>query len=411
MFEFLKRNKATIAQQNEDVEERNLSAFQGAFNFNGKSSYNSKYPTRLSAVFACVNTISNSIATLPLNIFNVDSEGFNNAIYNHPALKLLNKQPSKNISKFNFFKQLTTNILLSGNAYALLVRDSKGELTSIKYIKPEDVIVYYNEVTDTLTYVVKGYKDKIASKDILHFWLYSDNNLVGISTLKYAERTLRSSSDAENHSANTFKSGSLSTGFLKSMLNLNPQQKTQAQTSWNAAFNTDAGNGIAILPNGFEFQSISVNPRESQLLESRNYNLSEICRFFNCPPQMIYDYSKSSYSTLEQVNLIYLQQTLNPILECIENEFNRKIFIDNELTTLSIEFDRSELKNTDKANTSQYYTSLFTNGLITQNEARKALNMDNVEGGDNLFIQLNMTTTERVINGTAQQDKIQQKVK
>lgn len=407
---FFTKNKQEVTppQINQQTEERSF--FNGALSYNTTSSFVNSQSMRLSAVNGCVNAIAKSISTLPINIYNTDEQGFNNIIYQHPLLKLLNKQPSKNITKYNFFYKIIDSILLKGNGYALIIRDNKGTVTALRYIHPERVTVTYNEIADVITYYVAGYNQPIASENILHFWQYSNDNVNGLSVINYAVNTLKSSSDAENHSANFFRSGAAYSGYLTVQGNPSPQQKQDAKNSWNSAMNGTDGNAVPIIDSGLEFHKISVDAKDSQLIETRNFNLSEVCRFFNVPPQIIFDFNKSSYSTLEQVNLMFLQQCLNPLLFCIEQELNRKLFLGSEADYLSVSFDRRELKNTDKVSTAQYYKDLFVNGILTQNEVRKELNLDNVENGDKFYLQLNMTTTDNIINGTPQQDKLQQKV-
>ena len=111
---FNRNKKPKNTNPTQKIEEENRSYYSGALTFNSISSYVSSQNMRLSSVYCAVNAISNAVATLPLNIYNFDSLGFKQIFYNHPAFNLLNKQPSKNLSRFNFYKMVISSIFRGG---------------------------------------------------------------------------------------------------------------------------------------------------------------------------------------------------------------------------------------------------------------------------------------------------------
>ena len=103
---------------------------------------------------------------------------------------------------------------------------------------------------------------------------------------------------------------------------LTGKQKVDLKTSWQTAFSPTTGtpNGVAVLEGNMDFQPITVNPADAQLLETRQFNVIDICRFFGVSPVKAFDLSKSSYSTVEATQLAFLTDTLSPLLEKIELE-------------------------------------------------------------------------------------------
>lgn len=402
-------NNNDIIQPPSIKEERGY--LTGALMFNNSSSYLSSQNMRLSAVYCAVNLISNSVATLPINIYNVDTQGFKNTNIKHELNNILNRQPSQLLNKFNFFKLIIASVLLKGNGYAVIVRDANGKVKALKYIHPERVTVSYNEITDEKIYYVVGLKKPVQNKDMLHFWYYSNDLVNGLSVINYAVNSLKLATDCENHSQNFFKSGAATSGLLLSKSKLNEEQKGQIRTSWNQAFANPDSVGVAIVPDGFEYQPISINAKDAQLLESREFNVVEIARFFNVSPVKLYDLNKVSYSTLEQANIEFYEQTIKPYLQMIEDELNNKLISITDSSTAKISFDYTSMLNTDKKTLAEYYKTLLVNGVLTINEVRKALNYNDVDAGDNLFMQLNMSTVDNLINNTpaAVNDVIQQK--
>ena len=226
--------------------------------------------------------------------------------------------------------------------------------------------------------------------------------------------------NAEKHSSDFFRSGAGLMGVLKASAPLTNDQKRQVAESWKMSIANTAGGGVAILPQGLDFQSISISPEDSQLLESRKYNVVEIARFFNISPVKLFDYSNVSYSTLEQTSLSYLQDTILPFTQLMEDEFNLKLFKPSEVGKLMVDFDYSVLVQTDKNTEAEYYTKLLTNGVVTVNDVRSRLGFEPSEelGSDKHWMQISYATIENIASGAyikqtdqSQGQKVDNKVK
>lgn len=109
--------------------------------YNSSSSYVESKSMLLSAVYRCVDVISDSVAQLPLEPFKIDSDGFKKKYTKHPTYYLLNREPNEKMSRFTFMKTLITSVLLKGNGFALIERDMKGDATAIKLIPSEYVTI------------------------------------------------------------------------------------------------------------------------------------------------------------------------------------------------------------------------------------------------------------------------------
>ena len=220
---------------------------------------------------------------------------------------------------------------------------------------------------------------------MIHLVKYSNDGINGISILQNAKNTLALTNDTEKQASNFFRSGCALAGVLTVQGQLQDKQKEQIRSSWNSAYNSD-GSGLAVLQGNMSYQPISINATDAQLLESRLFNVSDIARFFSISPVLLGDLSKSSYSTLEQSQLQFLSQTLQPYITMIEQEFSRKIFRPSEIN-LSVNIDEKALIMTDKAALASYYVQMLQNGLMTSNEIRKELGLSSIEGGDVTVMQ------------------------
>lgn len=393
IFDFLKRKKV---ETNTIPEERSIGLSLG---YNSLSSFATTQATRLSAVYAATNMISNSCALLPMKI--ISYKGGKKREVDHQLTQILNLKPNSKLNHFNFMKLLIESLILKGNAYAYIVRDENLNVKSLELIDA-DFVNPILQADGTVKYVVNGMSKAIDSINMIHLYQHLDNQGRGISTIKYADMVLSGAYNAEKHSDNFFKSGAGLMGILKSSAPLTSEQKKQIAESWANSINNTLAGGVAVLPQGLDFQSISISPEDSQLLEVRKYNVIEIARFFNISPVKLFDFTNVSYSTLEQTSLSYLQDTILPFTQLMEDEFNRKLFKPSEVGKYVVDFDYSVLVQTDKTTEAEYYNKLITNGILSINDVRNKLGYEPLaeeEGGNAHFIQISYGTVKNVVDG------------
>ena len=390
-----------LFKKKEKPQERSFTPYGlGSLVYNTNSSYRNDKAMLLSTVYRCVDVISDSVAQLPLEPYKVDEKGYKRKYVEHPTYYLLNKEPNSNMSRFTFMKTLITSVLLDGNGYALIERDDKGNATKLKLIPSELVTVSrVDPLKEKITYNVVGINQLIEPVNMIHILNFSYDGITGISTLQHARNTLGLASDSEAHAEGFFKGGANLAGIIKVQSSLTPKQKLDIKESWQATFSPVTGtpNGVAVLEGNMDFQPITVNPADAQLLETRQFNVIDICRFFGVSPVKAFDLSKSSYSTVEATQLAFLTDTLNPLLEKIELEFERKLYKPSERSTVDVRFDTSVLLRADKASQASYYNTLFQIGVITPNEIRKALDLEPLDNGDKSFVQVNVTTLDKAV--------------
>ena len=392
MFGFGKR------KEQPKVEER--SSMFDYLTYNSASSYTTEKAMLLSTVYRCVEVISDSIAQLPLEPYKMDSQGYKIKFTSHPTYKLLNKEPNPRMTRFDFIKVLIVSTLLKGNGYAYIERDERGNAKGLHFL-PSDIVTIIRPKTlsEAVSYSIAGL-GKVESCNMIHIKNFSYDGIEGVSTLRHARNSLGLAVDSEAHAAGFFKGGANLAGILKSTTNLNSQQKDQLKRSWQMAFSPATGtpNGVAVLEGNLTFEPITVNPTDAQLLETRQFNVVDICRFFGVSPVKAFDLTKSSYSTVEATNLSFLTETLSPLLEKIELEFERKLYKPSEKDSIDVRFDTATLLRADKAALAQYYNTLFNIGVVSPNDIRKQLDLPAIEGGDNTFVQVNIQTLERAVS-------------
>ena len=385
-----KRSNTNASQ----VEERSFTGAEVSLN---SLLDNSGPVTSLSAVYAAVEMISNALAELPI-LIKVDGIVDTQHPFNHLFCNNL-------MSKYVLIKQLVWDILImNGNALLYIRRDSRGVAKELIYCKPADTQIMYNESTRDLYYLnAKVAKGRIEPKDMIHLYKNSQDGINGRSIISYAKKVFDLSKYTDATASNYYQSGCNLNGILTITGNPSQDEVEKIRMNWKRLHGADGNSGLAILKGNMNYQSIGTSASESQMLEARLFNVSEIARFFNISPVLLGDLTKSSYSTIEAAQLEFVQHTLYPFIVMFEEELNRKIC---HRSNVRIDFDESFLIKSDKAVQANYLNTLVSGGIMSINEARASLGLNPIEGGDKVIIPF--TDISQNIIGETEGDTVAQ---
>lgn len=351
-------------------------------------------PMQLSVVYACVGVLADAMAMMPLEPYRRDRCGHSSVAPEHPLYPVLDLAPNGVTTRYTLIHLLVQSMLLRGNGYAFIERDRAGRPVAIHFLPPDDVTVTVSAYIDEPpTYTVAGLRDPVRAADMIHLLNYTDDGVTGISTLKYASRSIELAGYANESSRNFYRSGGAVSGVISSDMVITDKQRDDMLKDWQAMH--DKG-GVAIMARGAKYTPIAVSPLDAQLLESRKYSVEDICRFFHVSPQKVFDYTHSSYSTVEATELAFLNDTLLPLIVKFEQEFSRKLFTGAELAEgYHCSFNTARLMRADKNGQANYYSKMFNSGVLSVNEIRRDLDLPHVEGGDQHFVQVNLMELQK----------------
>jgi HK97 family phage portal protein len=365
---------------------------------------------QLSAVYRCVDVIGDSIASQSWQVMEYNKAlGWVNNEF-HDAYYMLNNEPNKFISRFTFIKTLVAQILLNGNGYAIIRRDGIGNPISLDLVTG-NVIMYrrrdgsiYYEVQysgyELATAQINGKESEIVeAEDMIHILNFSYDGLMGVSTLRHAANSMSLSISAEASARGFFRSGANMSGILTTEKGnkLTKEKSDKIKESWRAAFNVNSGDpgGVAVLESGLTFDSVTVNPKDQQLLEIRGFNVIDICRFFGVPPAKCFEGLSQPYANIESYQLGFITDCISPWDTKIEAEFNRKLFRPSQRKFTRLNLSIEELLRANLDAKSNYISKMFQSGGYTVNEVRKAAGNPRVDGGDEPMVQANMLTLSK----------------
>lgn len=333
--------------------------------------------TTLSAFFGARELISNSMAMLPINI------KLNNEIVDDSPLSTI--FTNNLMSKFNLIKALIQDVIDWGDAVCYIERAQDGTPINLIYCPRGTYTIDFNENTRRLRYKINFFKGFIEPKDVLHFYKNNKTNgIEGRSIIGFANNILELSKATDKAAKNYYNSGCAVNGVL-SIKGARRDAKEKARAAFADVHSGVNSSGLVILDDDLEYKPISSNANESQMLETRLFNVTEIARFFNISPVLLGDLSKSSYNTIEAANIEFVTHTLMPYISMFECEVNRKL-VSPQYKGFSIDLDEKYLIKGDSNTTAQYYKTLVDGGIVTRNEARRSLGLNELDGLDEIVI-------------------------
>lgn len=377
----------------------------------GKS-VNERSAMQMTAVYACVRILSESIAGLPLHMYQFEEDGSKKKAVEHPLYHLLHEEPNPEMTSFVFRETLMSHLLLWGNAYAQIIRNGKGDIIALYPLMPNRMKVerdskgqlYYEYQTmkeDAPT--MKGAVYQLYPNEVLHVPGLGFDGLVGYSPIAMAKNAIGLAIAAEEYGSKFYANGAAPSGVLEHPNVLKDPAKVR--DSWNAAFGGSSNaHRVAVLEEGMKYTPISISPNEAQFLETRKFQINEIARIFRVPPHMVGDLEKSSFSNIEQQSLEFVKYTLNPWVCRWEQALQRALLDDDEKGKYFFRFNVEGLLRGDYQSRMNGYATARQNGWMSANDIRELENLDRIPaelGGDLYLVNGNMLPLSQVEQNNA----------
>lgn len=353
---------------------------------------------RLSAVWACVRLLSESVSTLPLKVYERQADGSRKLAQNNPVYQVLCRRPNQEMTPSRFMLMTVASICLRGNAF-IEKRFIGSKLVALIPLLPQNMVVKrLDSGLLQYTYTENGTQRNIPINRIMHIRGFGMDGVCGMMPTMAGVDVFGAAMSVDEAAAKIFENGLQSTGFLSSKTALSKEQRDRLRKNLQAFIGSKNAGKLMVLENELTYQNVTMNPEAAQLLESRSFSIEEICRWFRVPPFMVGHTTKQSSwaSSLEGMNLQFLTHTLRPMLVNIEQEIARCLLNGNE--DLFAEFSVEGLLRADSAGRSAYYTSALQNGWMSRNDVRRLENMSPIEGGDIYTVQLNLTPLKNLEN-------------
>lgn len=360
---------------------------------------NERSAMQMTAVYACVRVLAESIASLPLHVYQFSTDGNQEKAENHPLFFLLHDEPNPEMTSYIFRETLMTHLLLFGNAFAQILRNGRGEVVALYPLMPSKVTMERDDKTGQLFYRYRRLNGEpptmdddtviLMPEDVLHIPGLSYDGLVGLSPIAACRNAIGSGLAADEYSSRFYANGAAPLGVLEHPGLIKDPERLRE--SWNAAYGGSRNSGkVAILEEGLKFTPISISPQDSQLLETRKFSVEEICRIFRVPPHLVQDLERATFNNIEQMSLDFVMYSLMPWVRRWEDSMARALLTPQEKRQMSIRFNLDGLLRGSYESRMRGYQTAVNTGIFSINDCRRLESMDLIpaeEGGDIHMVQ------------------------
>jgi HK97 family phage portal protein len=342
---------------------------------------------QLSAVFACLRLLSETVAGLPLNFYRVDGDGKRTLATDYPLYRLLKTKPNRYQTRVEFLETIVFQLAFRGNAYCAIQRATNGDIISLMPLMTAQMnVVLEDDGRVTYRYSTGKGVAVFAAESIWHLKLFG-NGIIGMSPLDQAGNSIGIAMSAEDRVNQTANNGFKPTGVLMIDKILTPEQRAKIKENFRNL--ADGGDDVLqVLEAGMTYQQISINPKDAQLLESRKYQTEDIARFFGCPSVLINDMSAATAwgTGMSEIIRGFYKLGLRPYLERIECATTAHLIPVKDRDIIIPEFDFDALLRGDEKSRYEGYQVAIRSGVKTPNECRAQEGLGPDASGDKLFI-------------------------
>ncbi|BEO71838.1 portal protein [Serratia marcescens] len=349
---------------------------------------------QLSAVWACIRLLSESVSTLPMKVYRREADGSRKLAQDHPAYQVLCRRPNLEMTPSRFMLMVVASICLRGNAF--IEKKMIGrKLVALNPLLPQNMVVKRLDTGQLqYTYTEDGKKRVIPVDRMMHIRGFGLDGVCGMMPLSSGRDVFGAAMAVDESAAKIFENGLQTSGYISSKVALNKEQRERLRTYLAAFAGSKNAGKMMVLEGDLSYQNVTMNPEDAQMLESRAFSIEEICRWFRVPPFMVGHVTKQSSwaSSVEGMNLIFLTNTLRPLLVNIEQEISRCLLDSDE--DYFAEFSVEGLLRADSVGRAAYYTTALQNGWMSRNDVRRLENLPPIPGGEIYTVQLNLTPLE-----------------
>lgn len=346
-----------------------------------------------SAVYGCVKLVSQDIALLKPFVRRTLSGGRGYCPEpNHPLMALL-ANPNRWQTPFEFWSYLVTSLLIRGNGYCVIDRDAGGRPVELIPIAPDRTTLMLSE-TGELWYRVNsrriGYGIVVPPDDMMHLKNISLDGYVGVSPIALAQDVIGLALATQQHGAVLFRQGGQINGVIKFPHALSKEASDRIANSWRATHSgVQNAHKVAVLEEGGTFEKIAITNEEAEFLETRRFQVNEICRLYGVPPHKMGELDKATLNNIEQQQQQYIDSALAPITRPLEQLCDAHLLFADERPQLQVIFNYDEMTKGDLKTRYEAYQIGTLNGWLSRNDVRARENMTPIEGGDEYRVPLN----------------------
>lgn len=357
---------------------------------------------KLSAVWACTSVTAQLIASLPCHLYERTKDGGKTRI-DAEAYDILFRRPNPMQTGMEFWEGAIAQKLLRGNAYAEKLRIGRrvvGYRPLMTVTPKRNGAVFDYVVSD-------GDRRRILKHDdVLHLRGFGAGNGLGLSAVRYGVQSFGAALAADQTAAKIFSNAMMPAGIIQADQTLSPEQRDQLQEMLLAYAGSTRAGKTMVLEAGLSWSKAQLDPEDAQMLETRRYNVEDVCRWFGTPPIVIGHASEGQTmwgTGVEAIMLSWLQLGINPLLRRLEARLNIDAIPPERQGKWFFEFNREAMLQMDSKSKAEFLSRMATSATMTANERRDKLNLPRSTDpmADELLAQTALAALEDLKKGAA----------
>ncbi|MDX7988775.1 phage portal protein [Xenorhabdus sp. 12] len=348
---------------------------------------------QLTAVFSCVRVLAESVGMLPCSLYEQLERGNRRAV-NERLHKLLSIKPNNYMTPQEFWELLIASLCLRGNFYAYKVK-VLGEVVELLPIDPGAVVPKLNRGWQPEYQVIfpSGESRTLTQEELWHVRIFTLDGLTGLSPITYARQAIGLGLATEEHGSRLFGNGAVTSGVLQTDQALKDEAYKRLKADFEARHQglVNAHKPM-ILEMGLQWKQISLSAEDAQFLETRKFQLEEICRIFRVPLHMVQNTDRATFNNIENLGIGFINYSLVPYLTRIEQRINAGLVKTSKQGRFYAKFNTGALLRGDMKSRFEAYATGINWGIYAPNECRELEELNPREGGDIYLTPMNMTT-------------------
>jgi HK97 family phage portal protein len=347
---------------------------------------------QIDAVWSCIDRRATTIASLPFFAYET-VDGQKRLARTSRLYSLLHESPNSRMTPFEFWRAMMMNHDLRGNAYARIDRIA-GEAVAL-WPMPADQVRPFVLPDGSMAYEyrIDGDIAILSDTNVLHLKNLG-NGTVGLAKLEFMRSTTDELAKAQGSATKVFGNSGKPTAVLMIDSALSPAQREGLRANYGE-LSSGSTQRLAVLEANMKYQQLSLSPEDQQLLETRQYGVEQICRWFDVPPVLVHHSNVTTWgSGVEQIIDGFHKFTVRPMLVNIEQAVRKRVMTPKQRASMSIEFSLDALLRGNAKDRAELHAKNVQNGLVTRAEVRQLEGWPYIEGTDALTVQTNLIPLE-----------------
>jgi HK97 family phage portal protein len=365
---------------------------------------------QLSAFWACVRLISETVATLPVGVFQRERDGSKTPRSDHSLYEILHDSPNADQTAAEFWEGVILSICVHGDGFALK-EESGARLVALTPLPADPAEMDVRRIEDgsiRYRFVDRGKREDLPEDKVFHVRGFGSRGLRGLSPLAYARQSLALNEAISASAGSTFKNGMKSSVFFTGPAGVKLTNETRAdfkKTFIDPFVGADATAAAGLLEHGFDVKTVSMSPADAEMLLSWKFSTEEICRFLRVPPILIGHSAEGQTmwgTGVGQILAGWRVLGLAPYLTRSQQASRKRLLSAADRSKgIFVEWNPDGLLWADPTGRADQYSKLLQSAAMTPNQICDKENLPRFEGGDVRLINSTLIPVEMAGQRTA----------